>query len=173
MTRTACWMGVLLAVGLLTGCVERKYVITSDPPGAIVYRNGQYLGATPVDDHFVYFGKYHFTLVRDGYETLQVDEPIPTPWYEWPGLDFFSETAWPFTVKDEHRFHYQMQPMQLPRTDEVLEHAEQLRAKGKLLGPLPGTQPQPESQSKSRTQQKPIAKPPANVAPQSETLPQP
>ncbi len=142
--RRACCLGVLLAAGLLAGCVERKYVITSDPPGAIVYRNGQYLGATPVDDHFVYYGHYHFTLVKEGYETLHVDQPIDTPWYEWLGIDFVSENLWPFNVKDVRRFDYQMQPLQLPHTDEVLERARQLRERGQGLGPLPGTEPPPQ-----------------------------
>jgi len=55
----------------VTGCVERRYVIYTDPPGAMVLRNGQTLNATPVDDHFVYYGKYKFTIFADGYETLK------------------------------------------------------------------------------------------------------
>jgi hypothetical protein len=152
-------MGVLLTAGLLIGCVERKYVITSDPPGAIVLRNGQYLGATPVDDHFVYYGKYRYTLVKDGYETLQVDQPIPAPWYEWIGIDFLSENAWPFIVQDIRRFNYQMQPAQLPRVDEVMQGADALRERGLLLGPLPGTNP-----PKSRWQQQQQTSPPPPAA---------
>src|SRR5581483_5232398 len=65
-TITRCvWLCVAaLCAGALTGCVERRYVITSDPPGAIVYCNGRQIGATPVDDHFIYYGKYDFTLVK-------------------------------------------------------------------------------------------------------------
>src|SRR5947209_14074171 len=82
------FFGVALTLGLLTGCVERRYVITSDPPGAVVLRNGQPIGATPVDDYFVYYGKYNFTLIKEGYETLPVVQNIPTPWYESFGVDF-------------------------------------------------------------------------------------
>jgi hypothetical protein len=156
-------MGVLLTAGLLMGCVERKYVITSDPPGAIVFRNDQFLGATPVDDHFVYYGKYHYTLIKDGYETLQVDQPIPAPWYEWIGIDFLSENLWPFTVQDVHRFNYQMQPAQLPRVDEVMQGADALRERGLLLGPLPGTNP-PKSRWQQQHQQQ--QQPPAQPQPQ-------
>jgi PEGA domain len=168
MRRCACWVGVLLTTGLLAGCVERKYVITSDPPGAIVYRNGEYLGATPVDDHFVYYGKYHFTLIKDGYETLQVDQPIPTPWYEFIGIDFLSENVWPFTVKDVRRFDYQLQPLQLPRTDEVMQRAEDLRQRGLQIGPLPGTNPpkprwQQEREQKLQQQQQPLPAQPQPV----------
>ena len=93
----------LTAAALCTGCVEQRYVITSDPPGAAVYRNGNLIGYTPVDDTFVYYGKYHFTLVKDGYETLQVDQDIAGPVYEYPGLDFVSEVLYPFNLRDVHR----------------------------------------------------------------------
>src|SRR5262245_60705353 len=83
MRRSAWWFGVVIVAGVLAGCVERRYVITSDPPGAAVFRNGQFIGSTPVDDHFLYYGNYHYTLVKDGFETLQVDQPIPAPWWEY------------------------------------------------------------------------------------------
>src|SRR5262245_19788812 len=66
------------------GCVERRFVIESDPPGAVVFVNGQPLGSTPVDGHFIYYGNYDFSLVEDGYETLHVDQRIRAPWYQYP-----------------------------------------------------------------------------------------
>ena len=81
----------LFLLATLTGCVERRYVIEPDPPGALVLVNGQPLGTTPVDGHFVYYGNYTFTLVKDGYETLQVDQRINSPWYQCPPIDFASE----------------------------------------------------------------------------------
>src|SRR5262249_58004588 len=65
-------LGVLLSAALLTGCVERRFVIESVPPTAQVLRNGQPIGFTPVDSEFIYYGKYNFTLIKDGYETLHV-----------------------------------------------------------------------------------------------------
>src|SRR5262245_65412068 len=132
--RLACALAV---AALLAGCVERKYVITSDPPGAAVFRSGQFIGATPVDDHFIYYGKYHYTLVKDGYETLQVDQPIPAPWYQYPPLDFVSENLVPYTFEDVRRFHYVLQPLQAPRSDEVLSRGEELRGRGRALEPPP------------------------------------
>jgi hypothetical protein len=134
----------LLLAGLSTGCVSRSYVISSDPPGALVYRNGEPLDqTTPANESFVYYGTYHFTLIKEGYETLQVDQKIPLPWYEFPGLDFFSENLWPFKVRDVHRFHYQLQPLQQVRPDEVLERAGDLRNRGKNLAPLGNEAPPP------------------------------
>src|SRR5439155_8012621 len=79
MGRSAWLLTVGACAGLLAGCVERRFVITSDPPGAVVLRDHQPIGATPADDHFVYYGKYHFTLIKEGFETLQVDQDVPTP----------------------------------------------------------------------------------------------
>src|SRR5947209_701596 len=90
----------LILVILPTGCVTRRYVITSDPPGALVYRDGQPIGATPVEAPFIYYGKYRFQLVKDGYQTLDVEPELCAPWYEWPGLDFISENINPYPLRD-------------------------------------------------------------------------
>jgi hypothetical protein len=137
MRRSGYLLGVLTAAALLTGCVDRRYVITSDPPGAAVFRNGKFIGSTPADDHFIYYGNYHYTLVADGYETLQVDQCISPPWYEYPAIDFISENVYPFTIHDVRRFHYQMQPLQLPNSQDVLNRAQELRGRGQLIGPPP------------------------------------
>lgn len=133
MRRFTWLLGVAASVGLLTGCVERRYVITSDPPGAIVMRNGQPIGATPVDDHFVYYGTYDFTLVKEGYETLQVKQKITTPWYEWFPLDFISENLFPWPITDVRRFNYVMEPRKMVQTDQLLNDAENLRNRGRSL----------------------------------------
>ena len=131
-----------VASALLLGCVDRRYVVTTDPPGAVVYRNGQYLGATPVDDHFIYYGNYHFTIVKEGYETLQVDQEVKSPWYEYPPIDFFSETLVPYNVIDRHEFHFKLEPRKLPDQGQLLKQAAELRTKGLLLGPgKPGAAP--------------------------------
>src|SRR5690242_18480040 len=97
--RQSRWLlTVALGAGLLAGCVERRYVVTTDPPGAVVLRNYQNIGASPADDHFVYYGNYHFTIIKDGYATLQVDQKIPTPWYEYFPLDFISEALVPWQI---------------------------------------------------------------------------
>ena len=139
MKRYAGLLGAVTVAALLTGCVDRRFVVTSDPPGALVLRDGQPIGATPADDHFVYYGNYHFTLIRDGYETLEVDQDVNPPWYEYPPVDFVSENLIPWTIHDVRRFHYQLQPVQIPRSDEVLQRAQDLRQRGKTIGPLPAS----------------------------------
>ncbi|CAN5576932.1 hypothetical protein BH10PLA2_BH10PLA2_22440 [soil metagenome] len=128
-------ISMALASALLNGCVERRYVITTDPPGAVVNQDGRYLGATPADNHFIYYGKKHFEIVKEGYETLQVDQEISTPWYEYPGLDFISETLTPFRIIDRREFHYKLEPRKLPDQAQFIQQAQLLRQKGLELGP--------------------------------------
>ena len=133
-------VGLLLAalLGLSSGCVDRRFIIESDPPGAIVYENGRQVGATPMDQPFTYYGTYRFVFMRDGYETLTVDECISTPWWEYPGLDFVVENLLPFTVRDVRTIRKPLQPMVLVPPEEILLRADPLRARGLTLGvPLP------------------------------------
>jgi hypothetical protein len=176
MKRTmATWAALAVAV-LTTGCIEQRYVITSSPVGgadavagrdfgATVYRNGVLLGQTPVDDNFVFYGKYHFTLVKDGYETLQVDQDIPAPWYEWPGVDFFTEVLYPFKVRDVRAFHYQLQELQRPPAAEVLIHGQQLRDRGQAINPAPAAPPPPTPPVLSAPQPEAPPMPPPDAAP--------
>jgi hypothetical protein len=139
MKRTA-WLGTALLVAAASiGCVERRYVVTSDPPGALVFRNGVPLGPTPVDDFFVYYGEYELTLVKDGYETLHAKVKIDSPWYEYPGIDFISENLFPYTIRDIReggQFHFNLQPQQVVRPDDVQRRATELRARGRTLVPF-------------------------------------
>jgi hypothetical protein len=134
MTRRAV-LGVALALGCggLAGCVERRYVIETDPPGALVLVNGQPLGTTPVDGYFTYYGNYTFTLIKDGYQTKQVCQTIASPWFEVPPIDFASENLYPGKLEDIRRFRYSMEPLIQVRTDELLQRAEELRNRGRAI----------------------------------------
>ena len=142
--RTVCGIGVLLASGMLSGCVERRFVITSNPPGATVYREGMQLGVTPVDDSFVYYGDREYTLVLDGFETMKVKQKAPPPWYQIPPLDFLAENLWPFKIRDTRRPEpYQLQPLQSPNPNQVIDRAQQLRNSGRAIGEQPAPLPVP------------------------------
>ena len=56
---------------------------------------------------FIDYGNYKFTLFKDGYEPLEVDESWkPAKWYQYPGIDAFTELG-PWTVRDQRLFTYQ------------------------------------------------------------------
>lgn len=143
--RAIAWiLGATAAACSVAGCIDRRYIVETDPPGAVVYCNGNHVGQTPADGFFIYYGKYHYTITKEGYETLQVDQPISTPWYQYPILDFFAENVWPFTIVDRRQFHYQLQPRVIPGPNQVLDQAQELRSKGQAIGPPPGYVPPPE-----------------------------
>jgi hypothetical protein len=140
MKRNACLVAGLLASGLSAGCVTRSFTITSDPPG-MVYVNYKPYHQTPVNVPFIYYGKYHIEIYADGFETLQVDQDVPPPWYQYPGLDFFSENLWPFKLRDNHLFHYQLQPRRQEPQDEALRKGGILRNRGQSIGTAPNGPP--------------------------------
>jgi hypothetical protein len=139
--RRILWLLGVAAAGLLGGCVDRRYVVTTEPASAVVYRNfNQSLGPTPADDHFVYYGTYHFTIVADGYQTLQVDQEIPAPWYQYFPLDFFADIL-PCRIEDVRRFHYKLEPLTPPDLKRLLNEGQSLRNEGRIIGAPPPPTP--------------------------------
>ena len=128
------------------GCVQRRMTIRSNPPGALVYVDDYQLGTTPVSHDFVYYGTRKIRLVKDGYETLTVRQPFPTPWYEFFPLDFVTENLIPWEVRDERVVDLAMQPAASAPAELVVARAEQVRfAAGSLpaVPPVAAVQPIP------------------------------
>ena len=110
-----------------TGCVQRRMIIRSNPPGALVYVDDYEIGVTPVAHNFTYYGQRKIRLVKDGYETLTLMQPMPAPWYQVPPLDFVSENLIPGEIRDRQTFSYQMIPQRVVPTEQLLGQAERLR----------------------------------------------
>ena len=117
---------------LQTGCVTRRLTMRSEPPGALVYVGDEEIGITPVSHGFTYYGTRKIRMVKDGYETLIVNQPIPAPWYQIPPLDFVSENVVPGEIRDERVITYQLTPLKLQGRDQLLQKANALR--GASLG---------------------------------------
>ena len=140
-TRVArCAWALLLSLACAggLGCVQRRLTIRSNPPGALVYVDDYQIGTTPVSTDFVYYGNRKVRLVKSGYETLTVIQPIPTPWYEYPVVDFFAENLVPGEIRDERVVEYQLQPQILVPSQQLLGRAENLRhSQAAPQSPLP------------------------------------
>ena len=122
-----------LAMSLaLTGCVSRRMTVNSNPPGALVLVEGREVGYTPVSLDFTYYGTREFTLIKDGYETLTVQQPVRAPWYQWPVIEFFADNLTPGHITDRHQFAYQMQPQRLVPNQELLQRGEMLRGEARV-----------------------------------------
>lgn len=124
-------LAALVSAGL-SGCVSRRMTVVSDPPGALVVLEGRELGYTPVSVDFTYYGTRELTLIKDGYETLTVQQPIRRPWYQWPGIDFFADNFTPGHVTDRHLLRYALEPQRLVPNSELKRRGELLRGEARL-----------------------------------------
>jgi PEGA domain len=130
------WFAIAVAAASsLTGCVERRFVITTDPPGAIVLdEKGMSMGPAPVDRQWIYNGVYEFKVMKDGFETLTVRENVSPRWFEYVGIDFIAENIIPWTIRDIRRFHYQLQPLAVMPPEMILQQGQALRQRGQAIG---------------------------------------
>src|SRR4051812_35334353 len=63
--------GLFAVVALFAGAgcaggVDRTVVVKSEPPGALVYMNGQEVGRTPAEVPILWYGTYDLRLRQDG-----------------------------------------------------------------------------------------------------------
>lgn len=117
----------LLTPLLTTACVRRTLTITTDPPDARVYLNDQEIGHSRVTTDFLWYGDYDVAIRKDGYQTVQTNWKIETPWYQVIPLDFFFEVFWPGELHDQHERHFVLEPQQLPTQAELIERANETR----------------------------------------------
>lgn len=117
-----------LLVLLPAGCVERTLTVTSEPPGALVTISSIEKGRTPVTIPFLWYGDYDVIVRMEGYETLKTHQKINPPPYEIPPVDLLSELA-PWTYHDQRTAHFVLTPATQPAEKELLDRAEELRAR--------------------------------------------
>lgn len=129
---------------LAGGCVEREFIATSSPDGALLSMNGQEISRTPLAREPQWYGYYDATVRLDGYETKrEVSDVVAPPWLWFP-FDLVTELL-PFTIRDEQRFHYELQPTPPEATDPpaLISRGRQLqtRLESGQPRPTPATQP--------------------------------
>src|SRR5262245_6458944 len=137
MKRFALLLALLLGAAPL-GCVTRRFVIDSEPRGAMVFRDGQPIGPTPVEQPFVYYGRYRVRVVKDGYEPLDVEPEICAPCYQYPGIDFIAENLIPFTFRDIQELRFQLREAQSRPPELLRARADELRERGQSIMPPAG-----------------------------------
>ena len=122
-------------VGLLAGCVDRRFVVESNVPGAQVFVDGRPIGPAPADAWYVYPGEYEFKAVAPGYQPLNQKVRFKAKWYDYPPLDLFAEVFYPGRIEDVRRVRLTLEPFTPVRTDELLNAADALRMEGRSLPP--------------------------------------
>ena len=114
----------MLCLLLSGGCVQRIMTVKSDPPGALVFVNGQEIGRTPVSQEFLWYGNYGVTLRLDGYETLKTSAAVPAPPWQYIPIDLLTDML---PVTDEHVLNFTMTPAPPTDLDDLLANAQQTR----------------------------------------------
>lgn len=125
------------------GCVDRRFVVTTNVPGAQIYLDGEPLGPAPVDSHYEYTGLREFRAVAPDYQPLVQKVRFKPRWYDYPGLDLFAEVFWPFRIEDVRYINLNMVPAQPVHVDELNDRAAQVRQRGMTLPApsIPNDQP--------------------------------
>ena len=116
----------ILLVVLCSGCVRRTIMITSEPPGVLVWVNDREVGRTPVDIDFEHYGVYDVRLELNGHEPMMTSGKAAPPWWDGVGADFFAELV-PADLHSEVRWHYVLTPLTEDR-DALIERASLLRS---------------------------------------------
>jgi len=106
-------------------------LIRTNPPGAVVSVDNQVIGTTPAATSFVYYGTREIRVEKDGFRTETIKKRINPPWYEFPGLDFISETLYPGEIRDERIIDVQLVPQTLEASENVLQRADSLRTQSR------------------------------------------
>ncbi len=79
---------LLCLSALPIGCVRRTMTVRTEPEGARVLLNDEFVGTSPLTVDFTWYGDYDVTCRKDGYETLHTHHRIKPPWYQVPPFDF-------------------------------------------------------------------------------------
>src|SRR5215510_4455907 len=90
--------------------VRRRLNVNSNPQGALVYVDNQQIGTTPCSVDFTYYGTREIRLIKPGFETLTVNQPIPAPWYQYTPIDFVAENLIATKVRDNRTVNYNLSP---------------------------------------------------------------
>jgi hypothetical protein len=160
--RTALLTLLAMATLIPCGCVRRRLTVHTNPPGALVYVDNQQIGTTPCSVDFTYYGTREIRLVKPGYETLTVNQPIPAPWYQIPPLDFFSENLVPTKIRDNRTVMYDLAPQIIVPREQLVDRANQLRQDTLQYPVTPAGATMPFAP----------ASPPAMITPPPSTVPQ-
>ncbi len=126
--RFALIIGV--AVLLQVACVERTIRINTEPQGATVILNDQDVGKSPVRVPFTWYGDYDIIIRKEGHKTILTNHRLKAPWYQWPFIDLFSECLVPYTIRDDRELEtFVLEPAVEPNKDELVERADEMRAR--------------------------------------------
>ncbi len=117
---------VLAACTVLTGCVERRLTINTEPQAALVLLNDEEIGTSPVTVNFEWYGDYNVRLSKEGYETLVTHRKLKAPRHDRFPWDFFAMIS-PKRRVDSYEWTFKLEPKVLPTREELIRKAEEMK----------------------------------------------
>jgi hypothetical protein len=120
-------MTCILAVGV-SGCVERRLTVNTEPQGAVVLLNDEEIGTSPVTVSFQWYGDYNIAISKDGFETLKTHRSLQAPWYDAFPFDFFAQLVIPRRVVDSYEWTFELVQKQPLTRDQLLEKVEKIKS---------------------------------------------
>ena len=123
--RLCLLFGILL---ILTGCVERKLSINTNPSGAQVFLNDEEIGISPVTVSFNWYGDYNIRISKPGYETLDTHQLLPPPWYDYFPFDFFAQNLYPGRIVDSYDWSFDLTSQEQITSQQLVHSAQRLRS---------------------------------------------
>jgi hypothetical protein len=120
-------IGIALTVTLLSGCVERRLTINTEPQGAMVVLNDQEIGTSPVTVSFNWYGDYWVRLSKNGYEALDTHRKLKAPLHDHFPFDFIAEIVYPGQIVDAYEWTFALTPQEYPTRDQLIENGASLR----------------------------------------------
>lgn len=122
---------ILAMVITISGCVERKLTINTNPPGGLITLNDEEVGVSPVTVAFSWYGDYRVQITKEGFTTLNTHRKLKAPLHDGFPMDFFAEILWPARIVDEYDWTFELTPYVAPDRDKLIQQAQETRKRAK------------------------------------------
>ena len=123
---------MMTAAILLSGCVERKLTINTEPQGALIVLNDEEVGMSPVTVAFNWYGDYTVRIDKEGYQAIDTHRDLKRPMKDKFPMDFYYEVLTPKKYVDEYEWTFALAPYVPADRDELLKAAATIKEKAAL-----------------------------------------
>ena len=117
----------LSSVFYITGCVERKLTINTQPQAALVTLNDEEIGLSPVTVSFEWYGDYNIAIRKEGYQTLKTHRELKAPWYDGFPFDLLAQFLNPERIVDSYEWTFELAPQEEPTREQLIQNAQELK----------------------------------------------
>jgi len=112
---------------IVSGCVERRLTINTEPQGAVVTLNDEEIGPSPVTVSFEWYGDYNIRISKDGFETLKTHRKLKGPWYDRFPFDFFAQVVNPKRIVDSYEWTFKLEEKKATAQEDLIKAAQKMQ----------------------------------------------